>query len=76
MLQQAFGLQVSRGGLCQALARVASKAEPTYHALVEQIRSSCNAGRDRLESRRKAVVDVGFQHFSGNGLQHSARTRI
>jgi hypothetical protein len=29
-----------RGGLCQALARVASKAEPTYHALVEEIRSS------------------------------------
>jgi transposase len=40
VLQQAFGLQVSRGGLCQALARVASKAEPTYHALVEEIRSS------------------------------------
>jgi len=29
VLQQAFGLQVSRGGLCQALARVAQKAEPT-----------------------------------------------
>jgi transposase len=40
VLQQAFGLQVSRGGLCQALARVANKAEPTYHALVEEIRSS------------------------------------
>jgi hypothetical protein len=40
VLQQAFGLQVSRGGLCQALARVASKAEPTYHALLEEIRSS------------------------------------
>jgi transposase len=40
VLQQAFGLQVSRGGLCQALARVARKAEPTYHALVEKIRSS------------------------------------
>lgn len=40
VLQQAFGLQVSRGGLCQALARVARKAEPTYHALIEKIRSS------------------------------------
>jgi transposase len=40
VLQQAFGLQVSRGGLCQAMARVASKAEPTYNALVEEVRSS------------------------------------
>jgi transposase len=40
VLQQAFGLQVSRGGLCQAMARVASKAEPTYDALVEEVRSS------------------------------------
>ncbi len=36
MLEQAFGLRVSRAGL----ARVAQKAEPTYEALVEQIRAS------------------------------------
>jgi transposase len=40
VLQQAFGLQVSRGGLCQALARVAQKAEPTYAALIEEVRRS------------------------------------
>ena len=40
VLEEAFGLHVSRGGLCQALARVADKAEPTYRALVEQIRRS------------------------------------
>jgi transposase len=40
VLQQAFGLQVSRGGLCQALARVAQKAEPTYAALIEEVRHS------------------------------------
>jgi transposase len=40
VLQQAFGLQVSREGLCQAMARVATKAEPTYNALVEEIRRS------------------------------------
>ena len=40
VLQQAFGLQVSRGGLCQAMARVAQKAEPSYQALVKQIRGS------------------------------------
>jgi transposase len=40
VLQQAFGLQVSRSGLCQAMNRVASKAEPTYQALIEQVRRS------------------------------------
>ena len=40
VLEQAFGLRVSRAGLCQAMARVARKAEPTYDALIEQIRGS------------------------------------
>jgi Transposase IS66 family len=38
--EEAFGLRVSRAGLCQALERVARKAEPTYAALVEQVRAS------------------------------------
>lgn len=40
VLQQGWGLQVSRGGLCQALARLARKAEPTYRSLVERIRAA------------------------------------
>lgn len=40
VLEQAFGLSVSRGGLAQAMARAAQKAEPTYHSLVEAIRRS------------------------------------
>lgn len=40
VLEQAFGLRVSRGGLCQAIARAAEKTEPTYQALVEQVRGS------------------------------------
>lgn len=40
LLEEAFGLRVSRAGLCQAMARVARKAEPTYAALIEQIRGS------------------------------------
>jgi transposase len=40
VLEQAFGLRVSRGGLCQAMERMAEKAEPTYQALVEQVRGS------------------------------------
>ncbi len=40
VLEEAFGMRVSRGGLCQAMARVAHKGEPTYQALIEQIRGS------------------------------------
>jgi transposase len=40
VLQQAFGLPVSRGGLCQSMAQVPSKEEPTYDALVKEIRRS------------------------------------
>ena len=39
VLEQGWGLEVSRGGLCQALQRVARKAEPTYEELRERIRS-------------------------------------
>jgi transposase len=34
----AFGLTVSRGGWCQALARLARAAEPTYQGLIEVVR--------------------------------------
>lgn len=40
VLEQGWGLRVSGGGLCQALARLARKAEPTYARLVERIRAS------------------------------------
>lgn len=46
VLQQAFGLQVSRGGLCQAMDRVARKAEPTYEALIEEVRHSPSVTAD------------------------------
>ncbi len=39
VLARAFGLQVSRGGLCQALQRMAKKAQPSYEVLVDRIRS-------------------------------------
>jgi transposase len=38
LLAHTFGIQLSPGGLCQAVQRVARKAEPTYQALVETIR--------------------------------------
>jgi len=40
LLNTAFGLEVSRGGLAQALQRVAWKAEPTYQQLVRQIQNA------------------------------------
>src|SRR5216683_2738986 len=35
-----FGLQVSRGGLCRALARMANQAAPTYTGLVQAARQN------------------------------------
>jgi len=35
VLSYGFGLEVSRGGLYRALARMAGRAEPTYDGLVE-----------------------------------------
>lgn len=40
VLETAFGLRVSRGGLAQAFQRVARKSQPTYAKLVEEIRGS------------------------------------
>ena len=39
VLEHGWGLAVSRGGLCQAIERVARKAEPTYAVLRERIRA-------------------------------------
>lgn len=40
LFETAFGLEVTAGGLCQAEARLAEKAEPIYRELVEAIRES------------------------------------
>lgn len=40
VLRQAFGLEVTRGGVCQAIRRTGRKAEPTYQGLIEQIRTA------------------------------------
>jgi transposase len=41
-----FGLEVSRGGLYRALARMAGRAEPTYHGLLETARQAPVNGMD------------------------------
>ena len=46
VLSHGFGLEVSRGGLCRALARMAGRAEPTYNGLVETARQAPVNGMD------------------------------
>lgn len=46
VLSYGFGLEVSRGGLCRALARLAGRAEPTYAGLVEAVRQGVVNGVD------------------------------
>jgi transposase len=40
LLETAFGVEVTAGGLCQADERLAEKAEPVYQELVEAIREA------------------------------------
>lgn len=42
----AFSLEISRSGICQAIARLSRKAQPTYDALVERIQASPVAAAD------------------------------
>ncbi len=46
VLSYGFGLEVSRGGLYRALARMAGRAEPTYAGLVETARQATLNGMD------------------------------
>jgi transposase len=46
VLSYGFGLEVSRGGLYRALARMAGRAEPTYEGLVETARQAPVNGMD------------------------------
>jgi transposase len=46
VLSYGYGLEVSRGGLYRALARMAARAEPTYDGLVEAARQAAVNGMD------------------------------
>jgi transposase len=46
VLSYGFGLEVSRGGLYRALARMADRAQPTYDQLVESARQAPVNGMD------------------------------
>jgi transposase len=40
VLKEGWGLEVTRSGVCQAIARTGRKAEPTYQKMVQQVRAS------------------------------------
>lgn len=46
VLEQGWGLKVSRSGLCRALARLGARAAPTYEALRERIRGQPSVTAD------------------------------
>jgi transposase len=82
VLSYGFGLEVSRGGLYRALARMAGRAQPTYDGLVETARQAPVNGMDetgwkvggRLQWLHVAVsaqVTV-YAILPGRGYQQSA----
>ena len=74
VLAYGFGLEVSGGGLCRALARLARRATPTYAGLVEATREApVNVpGRDRLEGRRRPAMDACDGERAGHCVCDSA----
>ncbi len=56
VLRMGYGLQVSGGGLCRAVARLGKKAEPTDQALVMAIRQEMVIGMDETGWKVDAVL--------------------
>jgi transposase len=61
-----YGLQVSRGGLCRAVARLGKKAEPTYQALVTGIRQELVIWMDETGWKVDAVLRWMWEAVSRN----------
>ena len=81
VLSCGYGLEVSRGGLYRALARMAGRAEPTYHGLVQTARQAPVNGMDetgwkvggRLQWLHVAVSPqvTAYAILPGRGYQQS-----
>jgi transposase len=56
VLRMGYGLSVSRGGLCRAVARLGKKAEPTYQALVQAVRQEMVVWMDETGWKVDAVL--------------------
>jgi transposase len=82
LYQVAFGLTVSRGGLCQALARLARAAEPTYRGLIERVRQAPVVAPDETGWRVEAKLHwlwvcvtpevTVYAILPGRGFEHAA----
>ena len=56
VLRMGYGLEVSRGGLCRAIARMGKKTEPTYQALVKAVPQESVVGIDETGWKVEAVL--------------------
>lgn len=56
VLRMGYGMRVSRGGLCRAVARLGKKAEPTYQALVAAVRQETVVWMDETGWKVDAVL--------------------
>jgi len=56
VLESAFGLQVTPGGLSQAIARVRTSCEPTYEALKQHVRTSLSVTMDESGWKVAAIL--------------------
>jgi transposase len=56
VLRMGYGLHVSRGGLCRAVARMGKKTEPTYQALVAAVRQEAVVWMDETGWKVDAVL--------------------
>jgi transposase len=68
VLRMGYGLRVSRGGLCRAVARLGKKAAPTYQALVAAVRQEPVVWMDETGWKVDAVLRWMWvavsQHFT------------
>ena len=74
VLAYGFGLQVSRGGLYRALARMAERAEPTHDQLVKTARQAPVNGMD--ETGWKVGGRLQWLHVAVSGICDSTGPRI
>jgi transposase len=56
VLRMGYGMRVSRGGLCRAVARLGRKVEPTYQALVAAVRQETVVWMDETGWKVDAVL--------------------
>ena len=57
VLRMGYGLQVSRGGLCRAVARLGKKTEPTYQAMVVAVRQAPELWMDETGWKVEAMLN-------------------